>query len=122
MHELSIATSIVDSVLQEIARKNLPPVQTIALRIGALSNVDPEALRFGFDSIIGDTPLANAKLDIEFVPVQGKCRACMHEFAVQDFIFACPRCSSGQIETTRGDELDIAYLEIAEGEEPRAEG
>lgn len=122
MHELSIATSIVDSVLQEVARRKLPPVQTIALRLGALSSVDPEALRFGFDAIIGDTPLANAKLEIEFVPVQGKCRACMHEFAVHDFVFACPRCASGRIDTTRGDELDIAYLEVAEGVEPRAEG
>jgi Zn finger protein HypA/HybF involved in hydrogenase expression len=46
MHELSIAASIVDTVLQEIQRKNLPPVQTIAVRIGALSGVEPEALRY----------------------------------------------------------------------------
>jgi hydrogenase nickel incorporation protein HypA/HybF len=117
MHEISIASSIVETVLREIARKQLPPVQTIAVRIGALSCVDPEALRFGFDSIIPDTPLAKTKLDIEFVPVQGKCRACGREFAVEDFVFACPLCQSGQIEVTRGEELDIAYLEVAEGVE-----
>lgn len=117
MHELSIATSIVDTVLREIQRKSLPPVQTIAVRIGALSSVDPEALRFGFDAIIVDTPLAKTKLEIEFVPVQGKCRACNHEFAVQDFVFACPHCDSGQIDMTRGDELDIAYLEVDGPEE-----
>jgi hydrogenase nickel incorporation protein HypA/HybF len=117
MHELSIATSIVETVLQEIARKRLPPVQTIAVRIGALSAVDPEALRFGFDSIISGTPLAKTKLEIEFVPVQGKCRACRQEFAVEDFVFACPHCQSGHIEVTRGEELDIAYLEVAEGVE-----
>ena len=88
-------------------------MQTIAVRIGALSSVDPEALRFGFDSIIADTPLANTRLEIEFVPVQGKCRACTNEFAVQDFVFACPLCDSGQIDMTRGDELDIAYLEVS---------
>jgi hydrogenase nickel incorporation protein HypA/HybF len=120
MHELSIATSIVETVLQEIQRKSLPSVQTIAVRVGALSCVDPEALRFGFESIISDTPLANTKLEIETVPVQGKCRACGHDFSVQDFVFACPRCDSGQIDMTRGDELDIAYLEVAEGEEQSA--
>jgi hydrogenase nickel incorporation protein HypA/HybF len=113
MHELSIATSIVDTVLQEIQRKNLPSVQTIALRIGALSCVDPEALRFGFESIIADTPLAKTKLEIEFVLVQGKCRTCNNEFTVKDFVFACPFCDSGRIEMTRGDELDIAYLEVS---------
>lgn len=113
MHELSIAASIIQTVTQEIARRKLPPVQTIAVRLGALSSVDPEALRFGFDAIIIDTPLAKTKLEIEFVAVQGKCRACKNEFAVQDFVFACPLCDSGQIETTRGDELDIAYLEVS---------
>lgn len=117
MHELSIANAIVDTVLQEIQRKNLPPVQAIALRIGALSSVDPEALRFGFDSIIPDTPLAKTKLEIEFVPVQGKCRACGQAFAVEDLVFACPHCQSGQIEVARGEELDIAYLEVVEGVE-----
>jgi hydrogenase nickel incorporation protein HypA/HybF len=116
MHELSIATSIVETVLQEIARKHLPPVQTIAVRIGALSSVDPEALRFGFESIIPDTLLAKTKLEIEFVPVQGKCRACGQEFVVEDFIFACPHCQSGQIEVTRGEELDIAYLEVEDAQ------
>lgn len=36
MHELSLATSIVETVTQEIQRKNLPPTQTITVRIGAL--------------------------------------------------------------------------------------
>lgn len=120
MHELSIAASIVDTVLQEIQRKNLSLVQTIAVRIGALSSVDPEALRFGFDAIIVDTPLVNTKLEIEFVPVQGKCRACNSEFAVQGFVFSCPHCNSRQIDMTRGDELDIAYLEVAESMEQSA--
>lgn len=120
MHELSIAAALVDTVLQEIQRKNLSPVQTIAVRIGALSSVDPEALRFGFDAIIVDTPLAKTKLEIEFVPIQGKCRACNNEFTVQNFVFACPLCDSRQIDMTRGDELDIAYLEVAENMEQSA--
>jgi hydrogenase nickel incorporation protein HypA/HybF len=112
MHELSMASAIVEAVLQEIKRQKLPPVQAIALRVGALSAVDPEALRFSFEVITADTALAKTELRIEPVPVQGKCRACSHEFTVQDFIFTCPLCQSGQIEVTGGDELDIAYLEV----------
>ncbi|MDZ7363260.1 MAG: hydrogenase maturation nickel metallochaperone HypA [candidate division KSB1 bacterium] len=116
MHELSIASAIVDTVTQEIKRQNLPPVQTIVVRIGALSSVVPEALQFGFEAIIPDTLLANTKLQIEWTPVQGKCRVCNHEFTVEDFVFACPACQSGQIEVTRGDELEIAFLEVDEVE------
>ena len=116
MHELSIAASIVETVSQEIKWQNLQRVQTIVLRIGALSGVDPEALRFGFEAITTDTPFAKTRLDIEYVPVQGKCRACGRRFTVEDFIFACPICQSVEIEITAGEELDIAYLEIEEGE------
>jgi hydrogenase expression/formation protein HypE len=35
MHELSIANSIVTTVLREIATRNLPPVNKIVVRVGA---------------------------------------------------------------------------------------
>ena len=114
MHELSIANAIVETVLQEIQQQNLAAVQTIVLRVGTLSGVVPEALQFGFEAIISDTPLAKTKLEIERIPVQGKCRTCDHDFTVADFIFACPACDSGQIEVTHGEELEIAYLEVAD--------
>jgi hydrogenase nickel incorporation protein HypA/HybF len=120
MHELSIANAIVDAVLHEIQQRNLPAVQTIGIRIGALSGVVPEALQFGFEAITSDTPLASTKLKIEPVPVHGKCHGCDHDFTVDDFVFACPICSSGKIEVTGGEELDIAYLEVEEGGGQRA--
>lgn len=113
MHELSIATSIVETVLQEMQRRQLPAVQTIAVRVGALSGVVPEALEFSFSAIINGTPLAGTQLAIEQVPLQGKCRDCGLDFSVVEFIFACPHCRSGQIEITRGEELEIAYLEVS---------
>lgn len=112
MHELSIANSIVTHVLQEIDTQNLPPVKKIVVRVGALSSVVPEALQFNFEIITSDTPLAKSKLEIEEVAVQGRCNSCGHEFAVDNYIFTCPQCKSGQIEVTHGMDLDIAYLEI----------
>lgn len=113
MHELSIATSIVSTVLQEVRRRNLPRVQNIGVRIGVLSNVDPEALQFSFESIISGSPLAHTQLEIEHVPVQGTCRVCGYRFTIQNFAFVCPHCDSGQIDTKNGEELEIAYLKVA---------
>lgn len=112
MHELSIADAIVKSVLQEMHNRRLPSVQAIVLHIGVLSDVDPEALRFGFEAMTADTALADTALKIELIPVEGRCRSCGQAFAVNDFVFACSACQSGQIEVTRGNELDIAYLEV----------
>ncbi len=114
MHELSIANSIFDTVSMEMTRLNLQSIQAVVLRVGALSAVDPEALRFSFEAITAETPLANTKLEIEQVAIQGKCKICGSKFTVEDFIFACPLCQSGQIEVTHGEEMEIAYLEVEE--------
>ncbi len=117
MHELAIANSIFQTVLNEVALKKLPPVTLIALRIGALSDVVPEALEFNFSIICRDSPLERAKLEIERVPLNGKCQACEHEFAVEKYVFVCPTCKSGQITVTQGEELDIAYIEVEDNVE-----
>lgn len=112
MHELAIAESILTSVEQEIERRQLPAVQKIVVRVGALSGVVPEALQFSFEAIRTDTALAETRLEIEWVDVHGFCRSCGREFDVEDLLFACPICGSGGIEVTRGQELEIAYLEV----------
>lgn len=114
MHELGIANSILNTVLQERTRQKWPAVESIVLRIGLLSDVVPEALEFNFDIIKENTPLSQTRLVIERVPIKAECRTCQDEFAVENLGFACPQCGCGQIEITQGEELDIAYLEVEE--------
>ena len=112
MHELAVANSIVNTVLEEAAKQNLGPVTAIGLRIGALSDIVPEALEFGFTAITAGTPLEGAKLEIENVPVKGECGDCKKVFEVQGFVFVCPGCDSSNIKVAAGQELDIAYIEV----------
>lgn len=112
MHELGIAQSIYQTVQQEQQKQGLPTVTRIVVRVGALSDVVPDALLFNFDIIKQDTPLAQAKLTIEEVPVRARCKDCSHRFEVKRFLFVCPRCQSGQVEMLQGQELDIAYFEV----------
>lgn len=111
MHELSIASAIVETVTTELQSRGLASLRRIGLRIGALTNVDPEALRFGFETIIPETPLAGCKLEIENVPIKATCRKCGSSFEANDFIFICPNCESSDNEVTQGQELEIAFLE-----------
>jgi hydrogenase nickel incorporation protein HypA/HybF len=120
MHELAIAESIVNTVLKEAEKQAFPKVISVAVRIGALTDIVPDSLQFGFDTIIIDTPIAGATLKIESIPVKGKCRACQKDFEVEEYIFVCPNCFSGDIEVMQGQELEIAYIEIEDGK-PEAE-
>lgn len=112
MHELSIAGNIVEAVQQEMLSRGIDRVATIALKIGRMTDIDAEALRFGFEVITKETPLANTNLVIEHIPIAARCQACLHEFEVSDFQFICPACSGSAVDLIHGQELDIAYLEI----------
>lgn len=112
MHELGIAQSIFTSVLEEAQAHGGGRVTRIGLRIGELSGVNAEALRFSFGVTIQDTELAHAELDIEEIPLGFRCARCEHEFRVVNYETVCPACGSPDTRAAHGDELQISYLEL----------
>ena len=87
-------------------------VRKLSLRIGALSGVVPDALRFAFDVVTRGTPAAGASLEIESVPAVCWCAGCGKEFESGDLIAECPRCHNISGELRRGRELEIAAVEL----------
>ena len=110
MHELRIATEIIDIVQEEMTRRRLSKVTEVHLNLGALTGVDPEALAFGFEAATADTAMNGAALKINFIPVGGKCRSCKNDFELNEYVFICPKCGSSDLDINRGEELDIAYF------------
>ncbi|MFZ5981360.1 MAG: hydrogenase maturation nickel metallochaperone HypA [Candidatus Zixiibacteriota bacterium] len=110
MHELSIATGMIDIAIKEASAKKLSHIEEVGVRIGALTGVNPDALQFAFEAACADTPLAGAKLSIEYVEISGTCRTCSREIQVVDYGFICEHCGSTDLEITHGDELEITYL------------
>ena len=113
MHEMGIAYAVLDAV-RSAASGHAP--KKVGVRIGEMSALDPEALRFCFEAITRDTDLHSLELEIEICPFRFKCRECRHEFNVRDYQTQCPRCSSLKTECIGGQELDIAFLEVEEDE------
>jgi hydrogenase nickel incorporation protein HypA/HybF len=112
MHELGIATAVLDAVREEVAKHSGKRATEVCLRIGALAGVDPESLRFGFDALVQGSDLDPLRLRIEERPRHHTCMLCGFEFDVIDYDTLCPSCQSGQTVCTSGEELDIAYLEM----------
>lgn len=114
MHELGIMTSAMEAVLQQAREHGARRVHRIVLRIGALSGVEPEALRFAFDVVTRETPAAGAELEIDAVPARAYCAACATEFVAEsDFIFSCPRCGGLSADLRQGRELELAQIEMS---------
>ncbi|HEY6969873.1 MAG TPA: hydrogenase maturation nickel metallochaperone HypA [Candidatus Angelobacter sp.] len=112
MHELSIASAILEAAQREAALHQNAPLQKIAVRLGELAAVDPEALRFSFEMITKATEFEAVELELEFVPRTNRCADCGSDFVVKDFEFRCPSCGGVNTSFLRGDELELAYLEL----------
>lgn len=114
MHESSIAHSILEIADEQCKGQNFTTVDSIRVRLGKATGVMPESLVFAFDALKEPTVAKNAKLEIEIVPVGGKCKACDKEFDVSDvqYLFACPLCGSKEFEISRGREMEIDEMEM----------
>ncbi|GAA2722276.1 MULTISPECIES: hydrogenase maturation nickel metallochaperone HypA [Streptomyces] len=115
MHELSIATAIVERAAA-LARPHGPAaVAAVRVRVGELAGVVPDALRFSFAVARQDTELAAARLDVEEIPARARCAACAHDFAVGTPPFLwCPRCEGSTTHLLSGRELEITGIELQE--------
>ena len=115
MHEMGIAQEII-----EIVRSSIPAdradrrVETVNLKIGRLSAVVADSLRFCFDIAVKGTRLDGARLAILEIPVVARCKACGHQWTIEGPAFTCERCRDGNIELLSGRELDIESIEIAD--------
>jgi hydrogenase nickel incorporation protein HypA/HybF len=115
MHELSIATNIVEIASQHVLEAGGGRVAAVTLRIGRLSCVHEEALRYSFELVREGTLLAGAELRIVAVPVRVWCPRCAAEFELPGIQrFACPICSTPSADICAGRELDLESIDIVE--------
>ena len=114
MHELSIASSILETVRAEKERRPGARVLKVGVRVGELAGVDPDALSFCFESLVAGTDLAPLALEIEPRPRRHRCRCCSNTFQVVDYGVSCPACGARETQLISGDELELAYLEVEE--------
>jgi hydrogenase nickel incorporation protein HypA/HybF len=117
MHELSIAMSMIDAVLEQRERCGGSSVDAIHLRLGPLSGVDRAALEFAYDVAREQTPLAKTRLVITETAVEFHCAACnCLRSPVSLQRMACSACGTPAGETTAGRELEIVALEVMQDE------
>ncbi len=113
VHELSIATSALQQTLEAAHEAGASRVARIVLRVGAISGVEVEALRFAFSAILPGTAAEGAELEICPVAARAHCASCQADFAPgSDLLFECPTCGRLSATITQGRELELTRLEI----------
>jgi hydrogenase nickel incorporation protein HypA/HybF len=112
MHEVTIMAEALRLAVVAAQSNGAARIVKLRLRIGAMSSVVPEALRFAFDVVCRGTLAEGAVLEIEQVPAACWCASCRAEFECADLFGECPRCHEVSGELRRGRELEIASVEV----------
>ncbi|HVB10693.1 MAG TPA: hydrogenase maturation nickel metallochaperone HypA [Bacillota bacterium] len=113
MHELSLATSILDVAAAQLAAAGRTRLLRVEVAVGELAAVLPDNLAFCFEVLAEDRPaLAGAHLDVQVRPLMVRCRDCGGEAHPPRPVMRCPACGSSRVEVSSGQELEIVALEV----------
>jgi hydrogenase nickel incorporation protein HypA/HybF len=122
MHELTIASALVDQVCDHAARAGARTVTEIRVRMGALSGV-ARALYFCFPSAARGTRCEDAVLYIEEVPLTVMCDHC---HAVKSpaarYNFRCPDCGHPTPKVLTGREMQLVSIALGKPKPPAPGG
>ncbi len=109
MHELSIAQAIVDVATRHAGTSR---VVAVHVRVGHLRQVVPAALEFSFGLCAHGTPVEDAALTLEEVPIVVTCQGCGDESEPGGFPLACGACGGLGVDVVQGEELQVESLEL----------
>ena len=111
MHELALSESILELLLEQSRAAHLSRITRVVLEIGALSGVEPEALRFCFDAVTRNSAAEGAALHIAWREAAGACGRCGETFSLDSFMTPCPACGAYGVTPTAGLELRVSEFE-----------
>jgi hydrogenase nickel incorporation protein HypA/HybF len=110
MHELSVSSAVVDTVLKHADGRR---VTVVSLRIGHLRQVVPDSLAFYFELVSRETLCEGARLEQEVVAARLRCDGCAREWDPEDAWFRCTGCG-GAGGVIAGNELEVESIEVEE--------
>ena len=123
MHELSIASGLVEKLLEFSAHNPERTILEVRLEIGELSHIDSEQLRFCYESIAKESPLEGSILTIARVPAIVSCQHCTYRgrpdywdeaLAIAPVMtMRCPHCGKA-VEADQGHDCAIKSVRLLE--------
>jgi len=113
MHELSVAQALIEELEGAARAENASAVTRLTVAVGALSGVEPEALKLAFPLAAEGTLAQQAELTVESVPAEVHCPECGATTPPDFPVMACCNCGSSEVEIESGRELLIRSIELS---------
>jgi hydrogenase nickel incorporation protein HypA/HybF len=116
MHELSLATSIVDFLQRLSKEQEMNRIDAIFLEIGEMTHVDPRQLRYSLKMVSQGTVAEKSKVYIRRSGIMFRCRKCGKESrlkmmdAITDYSLKCTACGGADVDIDKGRELVLKRI------------
>jgi hydrogenase nickel incorporation protein HypA/HybF len=121
MHEISIAGAIIDSVLDAARKNNAIKVKEVFLEIGELTALNPDSLKFIFETITAGTIAEGATYKIKVMKALINCKKCSYNGPIDFYeklhfflpVIKCPRCDESEVDIVAGRECCVNKINIS---------
>ena len=110
MHELSVASNLMDICLEKAAENNASKITGIKLKIGKLSGIEIHFLKEAFEAVCTGSIAENCEFDYFLQDIVIFCKICRKEYSIKDNIFICPKCETRDIKVVDGEELVLMNI------------
>lgn len=109
MHELSLATSVIEFLEGLSKEQGLKKIQAVYIEIGGMTHIDPAQFRYSLKLVSQGTVAEGCKLYIKKKDPVLRCKSCGKEMKVvvrdlPSVSFKCP-CCGGELKIEKGKEL-----------------
>ena len=112
MHEVGIAQEVLRIIEARAREHGEGRVCACRLRIGELSGVAPESLRFALEVCSRGTRAEGMDVVLEIVAARVKCRECPREWEFTLGQTECPDCGSREVELSGGDDMCVESFQM----------
>jgi len=121
MHEFSISSEIVKTVLDTAERNNGKKVLSVQLEIGELTHLNGEQVAFWVKELFKDSVAEGAEVKVKAIKARIHCRACGYRGGIRSdredsfqhlALHACPKCNSFQFKIEKGRECFLRRIQV----------
>ena len=121
MHEFSISSEIVQTVIDTAEKNRGKKVLSIYLEIGELTLLNLEQITFWIQELFKGSVAEGAKVKVKTIKARIHCESCGYKGGVdpdqQDSFqhlihYSCPKCGSFKIKVEKGQECILRKIQV----------
>jgi hydrogenase nickel incorporation protein HypA/HybF len=121
MHEFSISSEIVRTVLDTAEKNHGKRVLSVQLEIGELTLLNLEQVTFWTQELFKGSLAEGAKIKVKTIKAHIRCKACGYEGRntsdqkdlFQHFVpLSCPKCGAIEIKAEKGRECTLKRIQV----------